>query len=596
MDNAIVLSRLNLIPEIDENTPLVVLEEISLCHKIPYDEMFVDNVRNKPIGIVHEPVQNNEWSIIAQYINPNETWPIPELQDAYNFIKDWANHIDRRPHNDFTFGLQTPSDPARFNACILYSICAANNVKTHYDTTLYQLATLCNMLIRPDSYSRNIIYNTINNIPKEDLMQLYVAATGLMDYSPDQVSDVNRDYLALEDSVSAFDSKQMLRMRVRPQSYADAIVLAALNFSIDLSGMLDPIVEYAQLYKDPDNYIPSDPHLQSLVKSNPHLISTTETFNPLLPSELYDENVLAKMARTEGYTDADLRQDSAYTLLQMAYMSSTFYHGVQPGMKNTETPFMLDIVEELDSNLIVCFGVQGAHGTMIAFRYTELGELFKHHRNFVNPMVEDDIFPHIAITKLKNLCKMVRAGDTQAVIDERNMVYEAIINTELFTDETQAKARELFEIHEQATPEKKIIIEDAINKLFWLSMYMRGWSGDGEYPIIRAPVDNQVFVDLNVTKALHAFESACKDLEEIGEIILELPLLKYKAGGFRPIMSDDSRTIADRIAIVKAGDTHDNYDSCIRLSSNLFAMSSYRYMDILGIPVPFQVERLREIS
>jgi len=278
------------------------------------------------------------------------------------------------------------------------------------------------------------------------------------------------------------------------------------------------------------------------------------------------------------------------------YMSYTFYHGRQPGMKNDRTPFLYEDVDELDNDLIVCFGVSGGHGTMTAFRYTELGCLFKEHRNFVNPLAEDDTFPAIAITKLKNLCKMVRTGDRQEVIEERNMVYDSIINTELFTDESQAKARELFNAYEQADQGTQELIIDAVNKLFHLSMYMRGWLGDGEYPIQRAPVDNQAIVDLNVTEALIRFEEACQHLEDIGRIILDLPLLKYKAGEFHPTTTEGNRTIAERIEIVKAGDDHNNFDSCIRLSSNLLAVSSYRYMKILGIAVPFEVERLREIS
>jgi hypothetical protein len=461
------------------------------------------------------------------------------------------------------------------------------------------MASLCQMISRPESYSRTIVCNTISHVPRNGLMQLYIAASDLMDEFPEPNGDIVHEasnYTALEETITAFNSKQGLRMRVQPQNYPDAIVLAALNFSTDISSARDPIREYAVLYHDPSNYIPEDPDLQALVRCNPHIISMDENFNPLLPPDLYDENILDRMARTEGYTDDDFHDDSAYTLLQTAYMSFTFYHGRQPGIINTRTPFLFEDLDDLDNDLVVCFGVQGGQGTMTAFRYTELGNLFKEHRNFVNPIVEDDTFPPIAITKLKNMCKVIRTRDTEDIIEERNMVYEAIVNTELFTDETQAKARQLFEAYEQAEPDLQGEIVDAITKLFHLSMYMRGWLGEGEYPILRAPVDNQAIVDLSVTGALHQFEAACKDLGEVGGFIIDLPLLKYKAGEFHPITSEGSRTIAERIEVVKTGDDSDNYDSCIRLSSNLLAISSYRYMDILGIPVPFQVERLRDIS
>jgi hypothetical protein len=109
MDNVIVLSRLNLVPDIDGDTPLVVLEEISRCHNVPdvinrHAVAFYTDVQNNPIGTVHDPIRNDEWSTIAQYINPDQPWSIPELQEAYTFIRGWEHHEHRNPHNEFTFG------------------------------------------------------------------------------------------------------------------------------------------------------------------------------------------------------------------------------------------------------------------------------------------------------------------------------------------------------------------------------------------------------------------------------------------------------------------------------------------------------------
>ena len=278
-------------------------------------------------------------------------------------------------------------------------------------------------------------------------------------------------------------------------------------------------------------------------------------------------------------------------------MSDTFYHGRQRNITNTQTPFLYEEINELDNDLIVCFGVQGDNGKMTAFRYMELGFLFKERRNFTNPLADNEIYPQISIAKLKNLCKLVRSGDDQDIIDERQRVYEAIANTELFTDASQTKARELYEMFEQSDDEAREKITSTVEKLFHLSMYMRGWSGEGEYPISHAPVDNQALVDLNVTNAVIESEQACSDLGNIGQIIMDLPLLKYYGGEFFPNgVVENGRTITERLAIVKMGEDHDNYNSCIRISSNLFAMTAYRYMEILGMQRPFQPDRLRDIS
>ena len=89
----------------------------------------------------------------------------------------------------------------------------------------------------------------------------------------------------------------------------------------------------------------------------------------------------------------------------------------------------------------------------------------------------------------------------------------------------------------------------------------------------------------------------CQDLGEIGNQILDLPLLKISGGEFQPVASEESgKTIRGRLHIVKSGDDHATYDSCIRLSSNLLAITCWRYMEVLGMSTPFDIEMLREIS
>ncbi|GAG89710.1 unnamed protein product, partial [marine sediment metagenome] len=52
-----------------------------------------------------------------------------------------------------------------------------------------------------------------------------------------------------------------------------------------------------------------------------------QVFNPNLPSTLYDDEDLSAMCLEEGYTDNDIREDGAYTILQTAYLLPTFIRG-----------------------------------------------------------------------------------------------------------------------------------------------------------------------------------------------------------------------------------------------------------------------------
>jgi len=103
-------------------------------------------------------------------------------------------------------------------------------------------------------------------------------------------------------------------------------------------------------------------------------------------------------------------------------------------------------------------------------------------------------------------------------------------------------------------------------------------------------------VDIKVTSSIQRFETLCSNLNHIGILIRNLPLLRYQ-GVFNPSRSErDGLTIDDRLRIVKEGNNTGNMASCIRMTSNWLAASAYRYWVLIGEPAPFTVEELREIS
>jgi len=614
-----ILSRLNIVHTLNENTPICVLEEIALCHNLTFSRNnydineFISNVTRYPVGVIHNPIINEDFLIISRYVNPEVDWSESQLQIAFDYLKEWETGNISIP-NHFDYGLQTSFNPYSINACCLYKMCRYFDIPLNKNLSITDLAIICKIIKQGNSYGISILYNKITNIDKYALINIYTYYSNLQkeQYPMDEIHELNRleggsideitqqelTYDSIQECLTQFNNKQFLRGRINPKTYAEALVLAALNYRIDLSSAKNPIEEYYLLSGvngELSKYTTKDYGIYEILQMNKYMLHLDYYFNPELPADLYDGDILTNMAKIEGFSRLDLDRESPYTLLQCAYMTSTFYHGKHLQMINEETPFYYDTVSNLDNEIVVCFGVK-PQAELIAFRYGELSELFKNNKNFMNPITKE-MFPDIAIKKLKNLSNTIKQWDTDEHIKERRSLYIAIINTELFCNETMEKMRQLVEIYNCIDIIKKNSIRDAILKLFYLSMYMRGWTGSGPYPIEKAPVDNQIEVDLLVTDGLIKFEEVCKDLGDIGGIIYELPLLKYQGSEF--IASTDSRsgkTIGERIMIVKSGEDHDTYDSCIRLSSNLFAISSYRYMEILDMTLPFQIDKLREIS
>jgi hypothetical protein len=125
---------------------------------------------------------------------------------------------------------------------------------------------------------------------------------------------------------------------------------------------------------------------------------------------------------------------------------------------------------------------------------------------------------------------------------------------------------------------------------------MRGWEGEGPYPIHTCLVRSQGTIDILVSEKLSDIDRFTEEHEHIASLILDLPLLLYREEFIASVDESEGFTIRDRLDIVKMGENDSSYNSCIRLSSNWLAASVYKINEALGIMPEFDIEMLREIS
>lgn len=411
---------------------------------------------------------------------------------------------------------------------------------------------------------------------------------------PMKISPSN--YESLQDVCDLLGDQDYVMKRLTPENATEAICLAAINYSIDLSCSLNPLVEYDYLVTNPISYLtqgPLDAVLKRIWEINRSLIRLDMHFNPLIPPDMYSEDSIRRMAIFEGYTDLDLRAESPYSLLQTASYTENFHEGKHRFIQNSET-LEGDNMDEIPSSLIVCFGLL-EHG-VYAFRYRELTQTFKKERCFKNP-IQRSLFSSKSIGKLKNICRLVHPGEEYSCFQERSQLLDCITYVEIINDEACVKIKELYEIYQMTGETGKNNIRTSINNLMDLGMYMRGWNGTNSYPLQLCLVFNQIEVDVKVTQAIALFEETCLNLGATGQIILNLPLLKYFNKTYIISNNDqEGTTIGARLAIVKGGEDIDASFSCIRLSSNWICSTAYRVMEILGMIPSFQIDKLRHIS
>lgn len=638
----VTLSRLEIVGDIRMSTPRVVIEEIAHVSGIEYIESdfrnwasirkLVDKIRAKDYPSIRYPLQIDDTRAIAAFVNPDCAWHWDAVISAGTFLIGNYYGVNCRYPDRFTVGPQTPMVIDSLNACVLYKICQQHGIKTNRDNTIQDMGIIVSMIEKDITVNRSILSDMVFSLNEEQVLDSYlrIAAerrkvrvvsgeevtveVGAIT-AEDPISMMNNptlhqetheeldeeplplasfDWNRLNESVNYFSDINSVLPRIRPNTREEAIALAIFNEGIDISRAKDPIAEYKILTVMGSDYIPADPTLRDMYKRDPYSISLTHTFNPLIPSGLYNSNTLTSLALSEGYSSSEFSYNDVYEILQVAYLSPTFYRGVLPTVTNSET-FSLESVDDFHPSEIVSYGIKDQ--PCYAFSIGELAEMLEQCCSYYNP-ISKDMFTPISIKKLDMICQQIDPAEPRSAVTAKSNMRKAIAKIDLFTDGAKTKAKDLYIAYNKSDNNSKIVIETCIHLLLEMAMYMRGWMGKTDpYPIDLAPVDpNDVgTVDINVTNAINRFETFL-ELSQMTSLIGDLPLMTWRGEFEASNTPSQGYTIMDRVNIVKTGEIGSNTASCIRLSSNWLSYSAHYYMGIIGLGSPFTLSTLAHIS
>jgi len=620
------LSRLCITENIHEYTPMCVLIEIADSHGIKYEQkdiekpnfskFLIETINQTNIPTIGEIKERTEWEYVARFVNRNCQWPQNKLVEAYNFLSSFMTKEDplNKIPNDFVYGLQTPINPKSINACVLYKTCVYHRLNITTRTTINQMAYAVRML-REDIESvlrRTQIY-VERDAKRLDLINILMLSPYeiqdpdpplcIDDINPVVIPNTTATHDMLDRLYITLNNTRELQSKIDPTTYCGSVALAAINYGLDISKSSNPIREYKILKRTgKNNYIPSDPWMRYWFQYNPIIFDLSITFNPIFPINYYDHNRLLEMVQMEGYVSNDISSSSPYELMQLAYVTETFYIGKLPNMKSEETSIDLDNINDIPYGELLCYGQLDSPLQPVSIN--ELISLFNINQNFTNPF-NNSVFSSTSINKLKLLLQshvgpISSTTFTPETIIARNNLLEVINSVENITKLTDEPTRQLAFTYRNSSPDTKVVILSTLTKLLHIGMYMRGWLGPGsEYPVIKAPVPpgRQMEIDLHVTSSIAEYEKLCRSLGKIGVQINSLPLVNYRDGHYQAsTRSSDGFSIGERLQIVKEGDTTDNISSCIRLSSNWICSSAHKYLIGIGQSPPFDIFNLRYIS
>jgi hypothetical protein len=595
--SVIELNRLNIIGTLDLDTPKVVIDEIARSHGTTSNN--VVDASDHLVLSVRPPYKKGHLRAIARYVNPSCVWSQKTLLQSFDFIQQFNESRCVVPTEMPYVGPQTPEHTHSYNACMLYKLHKAWNLRTYHDTTLDEMALAVKLYLSDQEDIIEDIVSSLRTVNKKQLISMMVhqersyasvdSDIEIYDEDPEEDHDLS---LAAINNITESLTKDTLLKRINPKTASEAVVLGAINYQLDLSHCQQPTREYRRYLKT-NAYTPQDELMLNRFIYNPHVFDLTRYFNPFLPEHLYNKYDLETLVALEGVTPTQLQETdlSKYDYLQMVSFKVNVYHGLQINIQSTQTMVYKYDLAEVEPSSILCLGT---FHEVEPLTYDELAEYWDNVKEYLHPST-NEILPRSVINKLLAIHKHCwKFNFTRRSLAKLKHLVAVIHKIE---SEKVVKSKQVDHFYAQYQSLNKTIqarIRKCIHKLFLLSMTMRGWKNEESYPIEKAPICNQIEIDVNVTEAFNDLIQTCATLGKHEHIIMDLPLFLYYNGEFRT--TDDPEQgilLQDRLKIIADGRS---VYGCIRTSSNWLATSAHRYMVLLRMAPPFDIERLTRIG
>lgn len=585
---------------VGDNTPHVVVVEVcqSLGIAVDSTKLPLTDYRAKVLRCLGEVQpykieQPYNWSVIAQYVNPDKTkkWTREQLSDSLEWLNTGHNSI---PLDRDIMKLQvdnpTPESPRNVPPSFLYKWCLLLGGVTSNSMDVQELKVYCYGL-RCDRLSliSNICMacNTMNTATLATMWSMMKVES--MDPS---VHNQRVDILTV--------TSGLLRIRTGGQScypctFSDAVCMAAKNYNVDLSIAKNPIVEYYRLISGASY---TQKNMVDLVTVDPGALSLSINFNPLFPCNFYPKSTLNLIG--SKYPIESTTSNNIYQELSEYFMLDNFHLGVIPGVEDFTTSIeMLDLLDkkEREGNIILTYGSKTT--TMRLYTVSELTSLFTNNKNFKCPHGGD--FSKSCISYLQTMCirnkKKVPIFRRDNGDDPWDMLRQAISECIMYQSRVTTHEKVLRSRYTNLSTIDKNLVINILTNVLNSGMYMRGWKGDvNNYPLQDTSNTDTRYTDIKSCECLTNYYNLLSKLED-SSIITDLPLLIFSDNEYRVCSNDDEGlTIHGRIFIVQNGDHTTNINSCIRMSSNWLVSSAYKYLQALNHKPNFDIGRLKYVS
>ncbi|HLX52350.1 MAG TPA: hypothetical protein VKR58_00315 [Aquella sp.] len=628
MDTSYKLSRLQITGKLDASTPLPVILEIVEAHGVDFENInsrediqtLLDIINSDQVEIVNPTLTLNDYNKIAVFVNSNVEWKVEDLHQAYLFLKSFRNPDEfRNITPDFVYSPQTPETPNSLNACIVYSACKYFNLPLSLETTEDDMVTILREYLSTPQLIIKSIVDPLDALSIENLLKVKVYIHNVIHpRSKNKIKTISQDVVTNNkhnEPVSVEDSpvqvvpivpeaytlgeyqklekitRELITyypLKVAIENYAhknqdEAVIIAYTHYDVDISKSVNPDKILGML-KDANKC--TEEELKYLNTFN-------SDFNPRFPLNMYTTDKLQKLLLTCGYPNdeiSDLDASQLYELLQIIYLTDTFYEGILEPCTQSETLIDLIPIKELNNSQAISYGSHNAGFTV--YTYTELLNSFKYNDSLVNPITKEN-FNEISVKKLLYITSLSKFKQ-ESVTEYTSRIELNKLISKLRQISVESALNSVMDlIKRDDTTITKDVVQNMMGLLVHLTMNMRGWDGNQEYPIESSQNLDAVSVDSRISDSIREINLYQANFKEIVDTLLRLPLVKYQNGNYLSSNIENGMTIGEKIMGIQK---NKNVNACIRLSSNWLGSTVYKYCKLLGIDPGFEVNKLRHLA
>ena len=554
------------------DTPYCVLIELAFSLKIRVNQARLSSDEEYRLQVLRtlrqvtayelsEELNDADLAHIALFINPEpHEWDEDQLFESFS----WIQRVMETPKlvRSNSLGYPTPAKPYSSSVVHVYRYLVKKGLSFPVNATESEIfAALAGFDLRRD-YLFNQTLSHLASLKKKEIAEFHHLITS----RACRQKPVNWERV----KTILLDYKSNKKRGLYPSSSEAAVAASAIRFGKDISSFKFPVQIYWELVQ---GTFPTDSYAQKLLQSDEKAYDLAKNFNPNLPLEAYEEEVLRSQCQALSLPHYKNPRRN-YDHLVSYHLSNNFHIGLKVG-SNLKTPFNDKDLLSTPATQIITYGSYDNRFT--SYTVKEICWIFETNEYFYD--LYDGICNSDAIAQLEVICrKMVRKPNWKKLLETisatKRKMFDIMLHKEQFRD-----------WYLTCTDREQKQAQDLLMEVLYLGLRFRNWSPGEPWPVRKVPTYDANLVAFNTADELDLLCSKLSEKDKVTEKIASLRLIYVEAQTRTLLLVSlhrEGRNILDRLRIAQE---RVHYDSCIRLTSTRLIATSYVFLSAIGAPL-----------